>query len=143
MLSAIPPMLPGAVLAMVGMLIVLIVLFSSGGAAKSRQLSAISEILAGSRGAGARRAFLVGTMMIVFGSCGAFAGVAVGDAQRRELCEQTCIDRGYASGKIQPSSKPVPAPSGTGRRGFVACACTDGPDPDPLELRADDLEPAS
>lgn len=132
-------MLPGAILAMLGFGSLMAVMFSSGGVAKSRQFSVLGQLASGQHGSGKRVWLLVSIACALLGTCGAFAGVAVGDAQRREACERTCEQRGYAQGKIQGSKERVNGSKG--KHAFVACACTQGPEPDPLELRADDLLP--
>ena len=132
-------MVPGAVLFMCGVVVLMYVVFSSGGAAKSKQLGVISEVLAGERGKTKRGLFLLGATMALLGTCGAFAGVAAGDAKRRAACAELCTDRGYESGNIQGSQEREPP--GSGKHAFVACVCSEGPDPDPLELRADEVLP--
>lgn len=134
LVSAIPPMLFGAVLFMFGVVALMIAVFSSGGGGKSQQARVMSEVAAGKHGKGKRVLFLVGALATGFGACGAFIGVAAGDADRRKACERECTDRGYASAKIQGSQKRDPP--GSGRHSFVACVCTDGPEPDPLEFPA-------
>lgn len=139
MLLAMPPMLPGAITAMIGFAVVMGVVFGAGGAAKSKQFAVVGEVMAGQHGKARRAAFLVGLVLTVFGTCGAFAGVAAGDAQRKQACERVCTGRGYAQAEIRGSTERNPP--GSGKHAFVACACSAGPDPDPLELRADDLPP--
>jgi len=132
-------MVPGAVLFMCGVLVLMYVVFSAGGVAKSKQLGVISDVLAGGQGKTKRGLLLLGGVMALLGTCGAFAGVAAGDAKRRSACEQLCVERGYQAGKIQGSQERDPP--GSGKHAFVACVCSEGPDPDPLELRADEVLP--
>ncbi|MBL4687932.1 MAG: hypothetical protein JKY37_25300, partial [Nannocystaceae bacterium] len=134
LVSAIPPMLFGSVVFMFGMVVLVIAVFSSGGVGKSQQARVMSEVVAGKHGKGKRTLFLVGVLATGFGACGAFAGVAVGNSNRHKACEHECTDRGYASAEIQGSQERDPP--GSGRHSFVACVCTDGPDPDPLEFPA-------
>ncbi len=122
---------------MLGMLVVLGLLFSSGGVAKSRQLDVLSQLISGRHGAGKRVWLLVAMMMVVFGTCGAFAGVAMDDARQGEACTQTCTGRGYASGTIRGSVERDPP--GSKRSAFRACVCVDGPEPDPLDVRLEEL----
>lgn len=122
---------------MVGMVVILGLLFSSGGAAKSRQLDVLSQIISGRHGAGKRTWVLVAMLLIVFGTCGAFVGVSVSDSRQSKACTQTCTERGYAGGTIRGSVQRDPP--GSKRSAFRACVCVDGPDPDPLDVHVDDL----
>ncbi len=119
---------------MFGVLLLMVTVFSSGGAGKSQQLRVMDEVAGGKHGKGKRVLFLVGVAATGFGACGAFAGVAVGGAQRRKDCEHACSERGYSSATVQGSEERDPP--GSGRHAFVACVCTDGPEPDPLEFPA-------
>jgi hypothetical protein len=122
---------------MFGVVVVLALLLSSGGAAKSRQLGVLSQIASGRHGAGKRVWLTVGTLLIVFGACGAFVGVAADDARQSEACVRACTERGYAAGTVRGSEQRDPP--GSKRHAFRACVCDNGPDPDPLDLRLDDL----
>lgn len=122
---------------MLGVVVVLALLLSSGGAAKSRQLNVLSQIASGAHGTGKRVWLTLAMVLIVFGTCGAFAGVAADDARQREACVQTCTERGYTEGTIRGSEQRDPP--GSKRHAFRACVCEGGPDPDPLDLRLDEL----
>ncbi len=132
-----PLSLPGALAAMLGGIVVLALLFSSGGAAKSRQLDVLGQIISGKHGAGKRVWLTVSMVLIVFGSCGAFVGVSMDDARQAEACVQTCTERGYTKGTVRGSEQRDPP--GSNRHAFRACVCEDGPDPDPLDVRLDEL----
>lgn len=121
----------------VGMLTIMAVVFANGGAQKSKQFQVIGEIASGKLGRRARRALFVGFASALVGMCATFAGVAGSDRARAKKCVATCQARGYADGKIQAST--ATQPNDVKRAAFVACACTRGPAPDPLELRADSL----
>ncbi|MEX1367892.1 MAG: hypothetical protein AB1Z98_32485 [Nannocystaceae bacterium] len=122
---------------MFGVVVVLALLSSSGGAAKSRQLDVLSQIQSGRHGAGKRVWLTVAMLLIVFGTCGAFAGVAADDARQSEACVRTCTERGYATGTVRGSEQRDPP--GSKRHAFRACVCESGPEPDPLDLRLDEL----
>ena len=119
------------------MLAVIVVLFSSGGVAKARQLDVLGQVLSGRHGVGKRIGLVVAMMMIVFWACGAFAGVALDDARQGEACTRTCTERGYAGGTVRGSEQRDPP--GSKRSAFRACVCVDGPDPDPLDVRLEEL----
>ncbi len=123
---------------MLGALVVLVLLFSSGGAAKSRQLGVLSQILSGQHGSGKKVGLLVAVALILFGTCGAFAGVAADDARNNEACTHTCAQRGYAKGTVRGSEQRDPP--GSKRHAFRACVCEGGPEPDPLDVRLDELD---
>lgn len=121
-------------LAAIGFIILFVLLASQGAMAKSRQFAAMGDLAAGRAGSGKRALFFLALLAMFFGTCGVFGGVTAGDAQRRKACETTCKDKGYKSGKIRGSAE-----KSGGKHAFVACACEGGPDPDPLELKADSL----
>ena|SRR5688572_30787182 len=120
-----------------GMITIMAVTFANGGAQKSQQFRVIGEIASGKLGRGARIALFVGFASALVGMCTTFAGVAQGDRARAQKCVATCKTRGYENGKIRAST--ATHPNNAKRAAFVACACTRGPAPDPLELRADSL----
>ena len=134
---AIEAVLPGVVLFMLGFATLMAVVFASGGVAKSKQVGVVSDVLAGRQGPNKKRIFVVGLVMTLLGTCASFSGVLASDAKRRSACIEMCEAKGYAGGKIQ-ASEPRDRP-GSGKHTFVACACSDGPDPDPFEMRADEL----
>ena len=76
-------------------------------------------------------------VLIVFGTCGAFVGVAVDDDLQRTACVRTYTERGYAKSAIRGSVQRDPP--GSKRHAFMACVCEDGPDPDPLDVRLEEL----
>ncbi len=119
---------------MLGFIVLMGLMFSSGGGAKSRQFAVVDQLSSGHHGRRKRVALFVSFGLIVFGSCGAFAGVAADDARRNEACVHTCTERDYAKATVRLSEQRDPD-----GRSFNACVCEDGPEPGPLELRADDL----
>ncbi|MBV1860268.1 MAG: hypothetical protein KUG77_17775 [Nannocystaceae bacterium] len=135
LVSAVPPSAFGAGLFMLGVLLVMIAVFSSGGSAKSQQFRVIDEVASGKHGKSTRRLFYTGVLAIGLGMCGAFAGVAGSDVERKKACGRDCTERGYAAATVQGSQERDPP--GSGRHSFVACVCTDGPAPDPLEFPAE------
>lgn len=120
-----------------GMLTIMGIVFTKGGAQKSKQFRVIGEIASGRLGRGARIALLAGFASVLAGMCATFAGVAESDRARAKKCVATCRARGYAEGKIQAFT--APQPNAAKRTPVPACACMRGPAPDPLELRADSL----
>ncbi len=124
---------------MLGFGTMMAVVFSSGGAAKSKQFGTVGGVLAGQHGTKKKGLFVAGIVMALLGTCASFVGVSASDAKRRRVCVETCESKGYANGAIQGSKRREPPESG--KHAFVACVCTTGPDPDPLELRADSLVP--
>jgi len=112
------------------------VLFSSGGASKSRQLGVLAALLRGEHG-GARRALTRASLaMLALSLPVTFSAVAAGDRQRAAACRQTCARLGYTAGVIGPSQ--ARNPQRPGLPAFVACRCVGGR-ADDTELRADDL----
>lgn len=120
-----------------GVITIMTVMFANGGAQKSKQFRVIGEIASGKLGRGARIALFVGFASALVGMCTTFAGVAQSDRARAKKCAATCKTRGYENGRIRAST--ATQPNNANRAAFVACACTRGPAPDPLELRADAL----
>lgn len=131
-------LVPGLVLAAAGFALLFWLLASQQALAKSKQLKALGELTSGRAGQTKRRLSLAALAAMAFGACGTFAGVGANDSARTKACVRSCADRGYETGKIRGSEKQDPA--ARGRHAFVACACERGPAPDPLELRADDLD---
>ena len=118
--------LVGAALFMVGVLTFMVVVFSSGGVAKSQQFRVLGEVSRGQHGAGKRLGLGVGMLLIVVGACGAFAGTAVKDAGVRKACETKCKADGFEQGKLGPSTERHPQQPK--RHSFVACICSGGKD---------------
>lgn len=129
---------PGLVLAALGFCLFFALLASQGAMAKSKQLAAMGELASGRAGKTKKLLFTCALIALGVGACATFGGVAANDSKRRKACEATCRDRGYEKGAIRGSEKSDP--KARGRSLFVACACERGPAPDPLELKADDLE---
>lgn len=127
-----PILVVGLVFFFLGGAIFLGVLFGSGGAAKSRQLAVVGQLLRGEHGGSRRTLVCVALLCLGLGMCGSFAGVASMDAGRAERCVERCRAEGYAEGRIGPSVDREPPTR------FVACTCTGGRD-ESLELRADSL----
>jgi hypothetical protein len=128
----------GALLAMTGFALFMGVVFSSGGLSKSEQFRVLGELVAGKHGAARRLLLFVAVPTVLLGMCTSFAGVAEQDASVRRACEARCQREGYPAGRIGPSAaRDERRPE---RARFVACHC-EGPGKEPLELRADGLEP--
>jgi len=127
-----PLMLFGIALFFSGVALFMVLLFSSGGANRSKQFGVIADLLGGRRGVGKRRLIIAAMILIGLGACGTFAGVAAMDARRAGHCQDYCVAAGYERGKIGPSIER------SKERRFVACTC-DGGKSEPLELRADSL----
>ncbi len=123
----------GILIFFVGCAIFMILLFSSGGASKSRQFEVLRALWSGGHGPRKRAVLLLSLGLVGMGAITCFSGVAVMDAARAQRCEAVCQARGYASGTIGASIDREPATR------FVACTCT-AADRAPLELRADALE---
>lgn len=127
--------LPGLLLFIVGFFMLFGLLVSEGALAKHKQRSALGKIASGRAGTTKRLVFGCGVLAIICGACGSFTGVGLRDQERARRCEQTCTERGYADAKIRGSTEM----ESSGQHAFVACACTGGPAPDPLELDAEAL----
>lgn len=117
-----------------GGLIFLALLFSSGGAARSRQFEVLGHLWSGRMGSRRRGQLLLSLGLIGTGVITCFSGVAAMDAERAARCRDVCVAAGYATGRIGPSVDRTPK----GR--FVACTCP-ADDKPALELRADTLKP--
>lgn len=109
---------------------VMALLFSNGGAQKSRQFEVFGQLWSGKLGPQPRRFLRLAMVLVGSGALLCFAGVGRMDAERAQRCSDYCIAAGYAEGKIGPSVERSKA----GR--FVACVCT-APGKEALELRAD------
>jgi hypothetical protein len=112
-------------------------LISRGALAKSRQFAAMGDISSGRQGGGSQILLVVAVLLMAVGACGLFAGVAVGDVGRKNGCKDTCIERGYRTGKVQGSK--ARDPNRPNVHAFVACVCSGGASPD-LELDSRDIE---
>jgi hypothetical protein len=126
---------PGALLFCCGFVALFGLLASEGALATRRQFGALANVAAGRAGTTKRVVLGCGALAIVCGACGSFTGVAARDGERARRCEQTCTERGYTDATIRGSTEM----ENEGRHAFVACACTGGPAPDPLELDAEAL----
>ena len=131
-----PVMAVGIALAFLGFILFAGALFSSGGAAKSRQFQVISEVLGGRHGAGRRLAMLAGLALVAVGALTTFAGVAQKDAGRAGRCQAYCVQQGSTRSEIGPGDETPPGGGRTVR--FVACICTRA-DGGRTQTRADDL----
>lgn len=127
-------LLIGAALFGAGALTFLVLLLSSGGAARSRQFALIGALWSGRLGAHRRRMLRLSLGLVGVGAVTCFAGVAASDAARAARCSEVCLVRGFDAGRIGASIDRRPA------QRFVACTCT-GANRPPLELRADALPP--
>lgn len=120
---------------MVGVLTILIVVFTSGGVAKSQQFRVLGEVTRGRHGPGKRLGLLAGFVLVVVGACSAFVSSARGDAQRRAACAAHCKAEGFDEGKLGPSTERLP--QRPNQHKFVACICSGGKDP--IEIDASTL----
>ncbi|MDX2012461.1 MAG: hypothetical protein SFW67_19850 [Myxococcaceae bacterium] len=128
----------GALIAMSGFALFMVLLFSSGGLAKSEQFRVLGELAAGRHGAPKRLLLFFAVPTVLLGMCTSFAGVAAQDAQVRRQCVARCEKEGFPSGRIGPSSaRDEKRPE---RAAFVACHC-EAPGRPALELRAASLGP--
>jgi hypothetical protein len=125
-------MLVGLALFFVGSALFMGIVFSRGGAAKSRQFAVIAQLLRGDHGALSRGLAVAALLSIGVGTCGTFAGVASMNGARAERCMERCQAEGYLEGRTGPSVDRAP------QTRFVACTCSGGGQ-EPLELRADSL----
>ena len=116
----------GAAFFMLGVLVFMVVIFSSGGVAKSQQFRVLGEVSRGQHGAGKRLGLGIAVLLIVVGACGAFAGTAQKDAARRTACDAKCKTDGFEQGKLGPSTERHPQQPNKHR--FVACICSGGKD---------------
>lgn len=130
--------LVGAVLAMSGFALFMVLVFSSGGLAKSEQFRVIGELASGRHGALKRQLLFLAVPTVLLGMCTSFVGVAAHDSKVRRACEARCREDGYSSGRIGPSAeRDLHRPE---RAAFVACHCEAAGRPS-VELRRDALEP--
>jgi hypothetical protein len=127
--------LPGLAVAGIGFALLFGLLASEGALAKSRQFGATADLISGRAGTTKRLLFAISVLTMGCGLCGTFVGVGRYDDLRRARCVETCTRRGYAKGEIRGSTEMADEK----RHAFVACACTGGASPDPLELDADSL----
>ncbi|HQY64603.1 MAG TPA: hypothetical protein PK141_24560 [Polyangiaceae bacterium] len=130
-------MIAGAGLFVVGFVTFFVLLVAHGGFAKSRQFGVVGEISSGRQGGFAQVVMVIAFLLMPFGACGMFAAVAAGDQGRKSSCNDTCVERGYRTGRVQGSK--AMDPKRPNAHAFVACVCSGGASPD-LELNARDLE---
>lgn len=116
----------GAGLFMLGVLVFMVVLFTSGGSAKSQQFRVLGEIGRGQHGAGKRIGLLAALLLVVVGACGAFVSSASKDAGVRDACTAKCKADGFENGKLGPSTERDPQQPN--KHKFVACICSGGKD---------------
>ena len=126
---------PGGTLFVIGFATLFALLASEGALKRSHQYTALTDLASGRSGPGKRRLFVAAVVILSVGACASMCGVGLSDAQRAKACEETCTERGYARAEIRGST----AMKKPGVHEFVACACSEGPAPDPLELPANDL----
>jgi hypothetical protein len=93
-------LLIGAALFGAGALSFLVLLFSSGGAARSRQFALIGALWSGRLGARRRRILRLSLALVGVGALTCFAGVAASDAARAARCSEVCLARGFDTGRI-------------------------------------------
>lgn len=115
----------------IGVMLVLSLLFSSGGGDKAKQFAVLGELASGRHGIIKRNLLIVGVVAIAIGSCSSFISVAVGDARLRERCQQSCSAKGYTQGTIGLSANKT-------SRAHKVCRCT-GEGLEALELELDGL----
>jgi hypothetical protein len=123
--------LPGLVLFAVGFILLFGLLASQSALAKSKQLSALGHVLGGGAGAGKKGLAILALVLLGLGTCASLAGVASKD---RAACTNYCTKLGYKRALLRDSTeRDAKDPK---RAAFRACACEDGPDPDPHEIVA-------
>lgn len=115
-----------------GVLGTMALLFTNGGAEKSRQFVVLAALWNGSLGAHKRLLCRTALLALATGALLTFAGVSQMDAERAGRCHDYCVGAGFVDGKIGPSVER------SKEARFVACVCT-APDKAPLELRADSI----
>lgn len=130
-------LVPGLIVAALGFVLLFGLLISQGALDKSKQFGALSGLASGEGGALGKVLLALALLMMGLGACGVFAGVAASDAGRSRACTNLCKQKGYTRGSIGGSK--ALDPQNPRRHAFVACTCTGGPNPTPLETRADDL----
>jgi len=127
-------LLPGAMIAALGFATLFGLLASVSALSKSKQLGAMAILAAGEAGGARRLLFFASVLAMVLGTCGAFGGVAASDHERARACQRTCVDRGYAQGRVGPAQKP------DRKRPGPTCGCSGGASAStPLEVHVDDL----
>ena len=114
-------------------LLVLVLLVTSGGGNKSRQFAVLGELLSGSHGAASRGLLIAAFVGIAIGALTCFGAVGKGDAARRQRCQDSCAERGYKSGKLGLSE----SRDANGRPNKV-CRCSGGSETD-LEIDPEKL----
>lgn len=129
-------LVPGLIVAALGFVLFFGLLVSQGALDKSKQFGALSGLASGQGGVLGKVLLALALLLMGLGACGVFAGVAASDAGRSRACTNLCKQKGYTRGSIGGSKALDPQ---TRRHAFVACTCTGGPSPTPLETRADDL----
>jgi len=129
-------LVPGLIVAALGFVLLFGLLVRQGALDKSKQFGALSGLASGEGGVLGKVLLALALLMMGLGACGVFAGVAASDAGRSRACSDPCKQKGYTRGSIGGSKALDPQ---TRRHAFVACTCTGGPNPTPLETRADDL----
>jgi hypothetical protein len=130
-------LLPGAAMATVGFVLLFSVLAGEGALDKRKQIGALLAVSSGKAGRTNQILLMLSLLLMGLGACGLFAGVAASDAARARACVDMCKERGYTKGVIGGSK--TMDPKDPKRHAFVACTCTGGSNPTPLETRASDL----
>ncbi len=135
------PLLLGAALAMLGAATFMVLMFSSGGGNKANQFRVIGELFRKQHGAGKAVAAKLSLVAIFLGSCTAFVGVGLMDAERAKACEEHCVSLGHEAGVIGASRVAPELESDAKAKGQPpgpACLCSGGGRPD-TELPASSL----
>jgi hypothetical protein len=114
-------------------LLVMILLFTSGGASKSRQFEVLGELMSGRHGALSRLLLIAALGGLVVGALTCFSAVGKGDAGKRQGCQNACIERGYKKGVLGLS-----ASRNSSGKSYQVCHCRDGAEKD-IELDVDTL----
>jgi len=118
----------GATIFGISVLLMLILLFSQGGAAKSRQIGVLGDLLSGRLGGGLQAAAIVALVGSGLGALICFGAVGRADGGRRQACQNACAERGYQKGRLGLSESRDAA-----GRPLKVCRCSGGPEKD-IEL---------
>ena len=115
-----------------GVLLVLVLLVTHGGANKAKQFEVLAQLLAGQHGAWARGLLIAGFSSFALGAMVAFSAVSRSDAQQLKQCKASCLQRGFAQGGFGLSE----GRDASGRP-YRVCRCSGNHDKDlEIELRS-------
>lgn len=118
-------LLVGATVFGIGVLLMLSLLFSSGGAAKSRQIGVLGELFSGRLGGTLQALSFAALGAIAVGALICFGAAGRGDGDRRKACQNACAERGYEKGRLGLSESRDAA-----GRPLKVCRCSGGPEKD-------------